>query len=73
MVKHLLHNSDILIENFKAGGLAKYLGSACCREADFRFRVQGLGFLLLLFRVLPLPVFLLLSLGRGRRIVNCIT
>lgn len=27
VVKHLLQSSDVLIENFKAGGLAKRLGS----------------------------------------------
>ena len=34
VVKHLLQSSDVLIENFKAGGLAKKLGKRS-------FRVPG--------------------------------
>ena len=34
VVKHLLQNSDVLIENFKAGGLAKHLGQQYACQAD---------------------------------------
>ena len=38
VVKHLLQSSDVLIENFKAGGLAKQLGRRSEWKKSARFQ-----------------------------------